>query len=55
MKDRPTPDDPVMCGLCGKETSVAMIAWHLEHEHDIDPDDIANAPIYDRTEDDDRR
>jgi len=44
-----TPDDSVTCGLCGKETSVAMIARHLEDEHDIDPDEIADAPVIDRT------
>jgi hypothetical protein len=47
MKDRATPDDPAICGLCGHETSIAMIARHLEVEHDTDPSDIANAPIVD--------
>ena len=44
-----TGDDPATCALCGHETSVAMIAHHLVTEHDIDPDDIANAPIIDTT------
>lgn len=40
-----TGDDPVLCHLCGKDTSIAMIAHHLMTEHDIDPDEIANAPV----------
>jgi hypothetical protein len=43
--DRATPDDPAVCYLCGHETSVAMIAVHLEREHGITPEEIANAPI----------
>lgn len=43
--DFATPDDSAYCGVCGKETSLAMIARHLVDEHDIDPEDIANAPI----------
>lgn len=50
MKDRATPDDPVTCGLCGKETSLAMIVIHLANEHGIDPQEIADAPVVDRTE-----
>jgi hypothetical protein len=45
-----TGDDPVLCYLCGKDTSAAMIAHHLITEHDIAPEDIANAPIVDSTE-----
>ena len=45
--DRATPDDPVVCGICQHETSIAMIAVHLEREHGIDPSDLASAPIYD--------
>jgi len=51
MKDRVTPDDPATCGICGYETSISMIVVHLANEHDIDPDEIASAPIIDRTED----
>lgn len=40
-----TPDDSCYCGICGKETSLAMIVVHLANEHDVDPDEIANAPI----------
>lgn len=43
--DHATGDDPVLCHLCGKDMSLAMIVYHLEHEHGIDPDEIANAPI----------
>lgn len=50
MKEIFTPDDPVMCGLCDKETSVAMIVIHLRDEHGIEPEEIANAPILDETE-----
>lgn len=50
MLDRYTGDDPALCHLCGKDTSVAMIAYHLVHEHGIDPEDIANAPIIDGTD-----
>lgn len=50
MKEIFTPDDPVTCGLCNKETSVAMIVYHLEKEHGIDPKEIADAPVVDRTE-----
>lgn len=49
-RDFMTGDDPVTCRLCGKITSVAMIAHHLVTEHGIDPDDIANALIVDHTE-----
>lgn len=42
-------DDPVLCGLCDKSTSVAMIARHLIEEHGLDPEEIANAPVYDMT------
>jgi hypothetical protein len=48
-RDFATPDDPATCGICGKETSIAMIARHLITEHDIDPDDIADAEIIDAT------
>lgn len=44
-------DSPATCGLCGKETSVAMIAKHLEDEHGIDPREIADAPVVDNTPD----
>jgi hypothetical protein len=44
-RDFATGDDPAYCALCGKETSIAMLAHHLVTEHDIDPEDIANAPI----------
>jgi hypothetical protein len=47
-----TGDDPVLCHLCGKDTSIAMIAHHLATEHDIDPDEIANAEIVDATDED---
>lgn len=43
--DRATGDDPVLCHLCGRNTSVAMIGHHLVSEHGLDPDDIANAPV----------
>ena len=45
-RDFPTGDDPVTCNLCGKETSLAMIVSHLAFEHSVDPDDIADAPVY---------
>jgi hypothetical protein len=51
MSDRVTPDDTVVCGICGHKTSIAMIVVHLANEHDIDPAEIAAAPIIDRTED----
>lgn len=51
-RDFATGDDPVLCHLCGKDTSVAMIVHHLETEHGIDPEDIANAPVVDRSSDD---
>lgn len=44
-----TGDDPVLCHLCGRDFSVATIVEHLTREHEIDPDDIANAPIVDST------
>lgn len=44
-----TGDDTAYCGICGKETSVAMIGRHLIEEHGIDPDDLANAPVLDLT------
>ena len=50
MKDRATPDDPMYCGICGHETSIAMIAIHLRDEHDVDVSEISNAPIVDLTE-----
>lgn len=43
-----TGDDSVFCGLCGKETSLVMIARHLKDEHGIDPD-WENVPIVDGT------
>lgn len=43
-------DDAVACGICSKVTSLAMIAHHLVNEHGIDPEEIANAPVYDMTE-----
>jgi len=49
MKDRVTPDDPITCRICGHETSLAMIVIHLVNEHDIDPAEIASAPVIDRT------
>lgn len=52
MHDIATPDDPVTCGLCGHRTSVAMIVTHLKEEHDIDPAEIADAPIVDSTKED---
>jgi hypothetical protein len=54
VKDRATPDDPVTCGICGRETSVAMIAAHLEREHGVDPREIADAPVVDLTEGEER-
>lgn len=48
--DRVTGDDPVHCELCGKDTSLAMAAHHLATEHGIDPEDIANAPVFDASE-----
>jgi hypothetical protein len=42
-----TGDDAAFCGLCGKETSVAMIAQHLVDEHGIDPETIRTARIVD--------
>jgi hypothetical protein len=50
MKDRVTPDDPVTCGICGHETSIAMIAVHLANEHDVDVSEIRDAPVIDRTD-----
>jgi hypothetical protein len=50
MKDRATPDDPATCGICGHETSLAMIATHLATEHDVDVSEIKNAPVVDLTE-----
>jgi hypothetical protein len=50
MKDRATPDDQVTCGICGHETSIAMIGVHLANEHDVDLSEIKNAPIVDLTE-----
>jgi len=44
-----TGDDPVLCHLCGGDFSIASIADHLIREHDIDPDDIANAEVRDST------
>lgn len=44
-----TGDDPVLCHLCGQDFSVATITDHLVRDHDIDPDDIANAPTRDNT------
>jgi len=44
-----TGDDPALCHLCGKDLSVATIVDHLVREHDIDPDDIANAEVRDST------
>lgn len=44
-------DDYVHCALCGRDTSLAMLATHLETEHDIPRSAIADAPIIDRTED----
>lgn len=40
-----TPDDPVLCHLCGLDTSVAMIVSHLIEEHGFSAEEIANAPI----------
>ena len=50
-----TPDDSCYCNLCDppKETSLAMLPYHLEHEHGIDPDDIASAPILEAPDDGD--
>lgn len=45
MLDQATGDDSCYCGICGKETSIAMIGLHLIEEHDVDPDDLANAPV----------
>lgn len=45
-RDFSTPDDPAHCALCGKETSVAMIAIHLIEEHGYSAEEIANAPIF---------
>jgi hypothetical protein len=52
--DRATPDDSVFCQLCEPphETSIAMMSAHLVEVHGLDPDDIANAPIVDLTEED---
>lgn len=47
MNEIVTGDDPVTCHLCGKETSVAMIARHLHDEHGIAYEDIADAEIID--------
>jgi hypothetical protein len=43
-------DDTVMCGLCDKVTSVAMISYHLITEHGFDRYEIESAPVYDMTE-----
>jgi hypothetical protein len=51
-RDFATGDDPVLCHLCGKDTSIAMISYHLFAAHGIDPDEIADAPIIDETGDD---
>ena len=48
--DFATGDDPVLCHLCGKDTSLAMIAYHLFAAHGIDPDEVAAAPTVDLTE-----
>ena len=48
--DFATGDDPVLCHLCGKDTSVAMIAYHLFAAHGIDPDEWADAEVVDLTE-----
>jgi hypothetical protein len=49
-----TPDDTVTCGLCGHQTSIAMIQQHLVDKHDYDlhelADAIADAPILDATD-----
>jgi hypothetical protein len=49
-----TPDDSCTCGLCGNETSLAMIAHHLVEAHGFDSEElsegIADAPIYDATD-----
>ncbi len=47
-----TPDDSVWCHICEppRETSLAMIAIHLEKVHGIDPREIAEAPIFDSTD-----
>ena len=50
--DFATGDDRVLCHLCGKDTSVVMIGYHLFAAHGIDPDEIADAPIVDRTDED---
>lgn len=47
-----TGDDPVNCGICGEQLSIATIAEHLIAEHDFGPDlfrAIADAPIVDLT------
>lgn len=49
MKDSVSPDDSVICGLCGHETSIAMIVRHLDVEHGVDPEDISNAEVIDAT------
>jgi hypothetical protein len=45
VTERVTGDDAVTCAICQHESSIAMIAVHLEREHGIDPADIANAPV----------
>lgn len=51
MKDIVSPDDSVTCGLCGHQTSIAMITNHLERQHDINPGEIVDAPLVDLSED----
>ena len=44
-RDFSTPDDPVLCHLCGNHTSLAMLAHHLETEHGLDPADLLDAEV----------
>jgi hypothetical protein len=45
--DGATGDDAAFCNLCGRETSLAMLAVHLAEEHGIDPRELADAPVFD--------
>jgi hypothetical protein len=49
--DAATGDDSVTCGICGHETSVAMLQQHLVDKHGFDPEklaeELASAPVYD--------
>lgn len=39
----------MICGICGHESSIAMIVHHLATEHDVDPQEIADAEVIDWT------